>query len=126
LADSKNVCRGGIIGINIDEGDMLIETLMTTGNDELIIITKRGMLFRFGENDSRDQGRATHEVPGITFKEGDMVNTMTVVDNNQTFMLAAENGQGKCSKFEDYRLQCGGGSGVIATKHQKMFALQEL
>ncbi|MDR1413830.1 MAG: DNA gyrase subunit A [Puniceicoccales bacterium] len=119
LADYKNVRRGGIIGINIDEGDALIETLKTTGSDELVIITKHGMSVRFSENDLRDQGRATRGVRGISLKDGDVVSAMTVVDNSQTFLLAAENGQGKRSKFEDYRLQRRGGSGVIAMKLQK-------
>jgi DNA gyrase subunit A len=119
LADYKNVRRGGIIGINIDEDDTLIEALMTTGNNELVIITKYGMSVRFSENDLRDQGRATRGVRGIMLKEGDAVRAMTIVNNDQTFLLAAENGQGKRSKFEDYRLQRRGGSGVIAMKLQK-------
>ncbi|MDR1433010.1 MAG: DNA gyrase subunit A [Puniceicoccales bacterium] len=119
LADYKNVRRGGIIGISIDGGDELIEALMTTGKDELVIITKRGMSVRFSENDLRDQGRATRGVRGISLREDDAVRAMTVVDNGQTFLLAAENGQGKRSKFEAYRLQLRGGSGVIAMKLQK-------
>ena len=119
LAGYKNVRRGGIIGINIDEGDLLIEALKTTGSDELVIITKRGMSVRFNENDLRDQGRTTRGVRGITLKGDDAVRAMTVVDSGQTFLLAAENGQGKRSKFEDYRLQRRGGSGVIAMKLQR-------
>ncbi|MDR0693144.1 MAG: DNA gyrase subunit A [Puniceicoccales bacterium] len=116
LTDYRNVRRGGIIGINIDEGDALIEAVRTTGNDELVIITRKGMSVRFNENDLRDQGRATRGVRGITLRDGDEVRAMTVVDNGQTFLLAAENGQGKRSKFEEYRLQRRGGSGVIAMK----------
>jgi DNA gyrase subunit A len=118
LADYKNVRRGGIIGIVIDEGDALIETLMTTGSDELVIITKYGMSVRFSENDLRDQGRATRGVRGIRLKDNDEVRAMTIVKNDQTFLLAAENGQGKRSKFEDYRLQRRGGSGIIARRLQ--------
>ncbi|MDR1595660.1 MAG: DNA gyrase subunit A [Puniceicoccales bacterium] len=119
LADYKNVRRGGIIGISIDEDDALIEAVMTTGSDELVIITKHGMSVRFSESDLRDQGRATRGVRGITLKDDDAVRAMTVVDDGQTFLLAAENGQGKRSKFEDYRLQHRGGSGVIAMKLQR-------
>ncbi|MDR3144615.1 MAG: DNA gyrase subunit A [Puniceicoccales bacterium] len=119
LADYRNVRRGGIIGIAIDEDDALIEALMTAGNDELVIITKQGMSVRFSENDLRDQGRATRGVRGIALREGDSVRAMTIVDNNQTFLLAAENGQGKRSRFDDYRLQHRGGYGVIAMKLQK-------
>jgi DNA gyrase subunit A len=119
LADYKSVRSGGIIGINVDEGDSLIEASMTNGNDELVIITKQGMSVRFSEKDLRDQGRATRGVRGITLRDGDAVRAMTVVNNDQTFLLAAENGLGKRSKFEDYRLQRRGGSGIIAMRLQK-------
>lgn len=119
LADYKNVRKGGIIGIAIDDGDALIEALLTSGNDELVIITANGMSVKFNENDLRDQGRNTRGVRGIMLKEGDVVRAMTVVDNKKTFLLAAENGQGKRSKFDDYRLQKRGGSGVIAMKLHK-------
>ena len=119
LADYKNVRSSGIIGINVDDDDVLIEALLTSGNDELVLITENGMSVRFSENDLRDQGRNTRGVRGISLKEGDAVKAMTVVDNGKTFLLAAENGQGKRSKFEDYRLQKRGGSGVIAMKLYK-------
>jgi DNA gyrase subunit A len=119
LADYKNVRRGGIIGINIDDGDEIIESLMVSGESELVIITKCGMSVRFGESDLRDQGRATRGVRGIALRDGDAVRAMTVVDNDKTFLIAAENGQGKRSKFDNYRLQRRGGYGVIAMRLNK-------
>ena len=119
MSDYRNVRRGGIIGIIVDEDDTLVEALVTRGEDELVLITRNGMSVRFHENDLRDQGRATRGVKGIALKDGDEVRAMTVVDNEKTFLLAAENGQGKRSKFDDYRLQHRGGSGVIAMKLRK-------
>lgn len=115
----KNVRRGGIIGIQIDEGDRLIEALLTNGANEIVMITSNGMSIRFRENDLRDQGRSTRGVRGISLKADDSVCAMTIVDDNATFLLAASNGQGKRSKFDEYRLQKRGGSGVIAMKLRK-------
>lgn len=115
----KNVRRGGIIGIQIDEGDQLIEAMLTNGNDEIVMITSNGMSIRFHENDLRDQGRSTRGVRGISLKNGDSVCAMTIVDDSATFLLAADNGMGKRSRFNEYRLQRRGGSGVIAMKLRK-------
>jgi DNA gyrase subunit A len=112
----KNVRRGGIVGIQIDTGDSLIEAVLTNGSDELVMITSIGMSIRFHENDWRDQGRSTRGVRGISLKSGDTVCALTVVDNGTTFLLAADNGQGKRSKFDEHRLQRRGGSGIIAMK----------
>ncbi len=115
----KNVRRGGIIGIQIDEGDQLIEAMLTNGNNEIVMITSNGMSIRFHETDLRDQGRSTRGVRGILLKLDDRVCAMTVVDDNATFLLAANNGMGKRSKFSEYRLQRRGGSGIIAMKLRK-------
>ncbi|MDR0595241.1 MAG: DNA gyrase subunit A [Puniceicoccales bacterium] len=121
----KNVRRRGIVGIQIDEGDALIEALLTNGSDELVLITSLGMSIRFHETDLRDQGRSTRGVRGISLKHGDSVCAMTIVDDNATLLLAAEDGQGKRSKFDEYRLQKRGGSGVIAMKLRKGVKLAE-
>jgi DNA gyrase subunit A len=119
LADYGNYRRGGIIGIDTDDGDIVIEARLSTGSDEVVIITHRGMSIRFSEEELRDQGRATRGVRGITLKEGDRVVAMTIVNDAETFLVAAENGQGKRSKFDSYRLQKRAGSGVIAIKMAK-------
>ncbi|MDR2435783.1 MAG: DNA gyrase subunit A [Puniceicoccales bacterium] len=112
----KNVRHSGIVGIQIDGGDSLIEAVLTNGDDELVMITSLGMSIRFHESDLRDQGRSTRGVRGISLKSGDAVCAMTIVNNGATFLLAADNGQGKRSKFDEYRLQRRGGSGVIAMR----------
>jgi DNA gyrase subunit A len=119
LHDYINYRRGGIIGIEVDEGDCVIEARISTGTDELILITHNGMSIRFSEHELRDQGRATRGVRGISLREGDYVVAMTIVDNGATFLVAAENGQGKRSSFDSYRLQKRAGLGVMAIKMAK-------
>jgi DNA gyrase subunit A len=97
---SKNVRRAGIVGIQVHTGDSLIEAILTDGSDEFVMITSIGMSIRFHESDLRDQGRSTRGVRGISLKSGDAVCVLTVVDDGATFLLAADNGQGKRSKFD--------------------------
>lgn len=112
----SNYRRGGLIGINIDDDDQLIDVLLTNGEDEIVIVTHNGMSIRFKETDLRDQGRATRGVKGIRLKKGDEVKTAVVVNHDASLLIVGENGLGKRSDFEDYRLQSRGGSGVIAMK----------
>ena len=111
-----NYRRGGLIGINIDDDDQLIDVLLTNGENEIVIVTHNGMSIRFKESDLRDQGRATRGVKGIRLKKGDVVKTAVVVNHDASLLIVGENGLGKRSDFEDYRLQSRGGSGVIAMK----------
>ncbi len=116
LADYKNFRKGGIIGINIDEGDDLITVKLTKGEDDLTIISYKGKAIRFHETDLRDQGRATRGVRGIKLAEGDFAKAMEVVDPSGTLLICGLNGQGKRTKFEEYPVQKRGGSGVIAAR----------
>jgi DNA gyrase subunit A len=118
LADYVNYRKGGIIGINIDEGDELVGVKLTAGNDELVMITRVGMSIRFSEEALRDQGRATYGVKGITLREDteDYVVTIEVVNPAETLLIAGMNGQGKRTEFSEYRLQNRGGIGIIAIK----------
>ncbi len=117
LSEYKNYRRGGIIGINIDEGDSLINVKLTKGEDELVIITRKGMSIRFSENDLRDQGRATRGVKGITLKgKDDYVVTIEVVNPDEALLIAGRNGQGKRTAFDQYRVQSRGGKGIIAMR----------
>ena len=111
--------RGGIIGITVDDGDTIIEARLSTGENEVVLITHNGMSIRFSEQELRDQGRATRGVRGISLKPKDFVVAMTIVDDSATFLVAAENGQGKRSSFDSYRLQKRAGQGVIAIKMAK-------
>jgi DNA gyrase subunit A len=117
LSAYRNFRRGGIIAINIDEDDSLVGVKLTGGEDELCMITRRGMSIRFPETDLRDQGRATRGVKGITLKGADdYVVTIEVVRDSATLLIAGQNGQGKRTAFDQYRVQKRGGSGIIAMR----------
>ncbi len=116
LSDYANVHRGGIIAIQIEEGDRLIDAKLTSGNDEIVLITKDGMSLRFHEEQLRDQGRNTVGVWGIRPEEGDHVVAIAIVDPNAMLLVAGENGIGKRTPFDDYRRQSRGGKGIITMK----------
>lgn len=116
LSDYANVRRGGIIAIQIEEGDRLIDAKLTSGNDEIVLITKDGMSLRFHEEQLRDQGRNTVGVWGIRPEKGDHVVAIAIVDPNAMLLVAGENGIGKRTPFDDYRRQSRGGKGIITMK----------
>ena len=103
----------GIIAINIEEGDELIDAQLTDGNNEIVIATHQGMAIRFNESTVRDMGRNATGVKGITLEEGDFVIGMVVVKHPDTQLLVvSEKGYGKRSKIDEYRLTNRGGKGV--------------
>ena len=116
LGDFANIRKGGIIAINIEEGDVLISASLTDGHDEIVMVTKQGMSIRFSEEELRDQGRATVGVWGIRPDKGDEVVSVSLVRPGNTLLVAGENGVGKRTPFEDYRAQSRGGKGVITMK----------
>jgi DNA gyrase subunit A len=116
LSDYANVRRGGIIAIQIEEGDRLIDAKLTNGNDEIVLITKDGMSLRFHEEQLRDQGRNTVGVWGIRPVKGDHIVAIAIVDTNAMLLVAGENGIGKRTPFDDYRRQSRGGKGIITMK----------
>ena len=121
LSDFKNIRKGGIIAIKIEEGDRLIDAKQTSGLNEIVLITHEGMSIRFNEEELRDQGRDTVGVWGIRPDKGDYVVGAALVDPNSTLLVAGENGLGKRTPFDDengpvYRLQSRGGKGVITMK----------
>ena len=121
LSDYRNHRKGGLIGINIDEGDNLIGARLTNGNDEILLVTSNAQSIRFPESDLRDQGRATRGVRGIKLKsEADKVVAIEIVDNEAKLLIAGANGLGKRTEFSEYRTQSRGGSGIIAIKSEKV------
>jgi DNA gyrase subunit A len=116
LSAFKNVRREGIIAISIDPGDRLIQVKLTDGSNEVILATRSGMSIRFSEKQLRDQGRDTRGVRGVTLRQGDLVEAMEIVNSQATFLICTENGYGKRTAFDEYRLQSRGGRGVIAIR----------
>jgi DNA gyrase subunit A len=108
---------GGIIAINIEESDRLIGVRQTKGNEDLMLITRQGMSIRFSEDQLRDMGRDTTGVRGIKLgKENDAVESIEVVEAGGTLLCVSENGYGKRTSFDEYRVQSRGGKGIITMK----------
>jgi DNA gyrase subunit A len=116
LSAYGNPKKGGIIAINLDEGDKLIGVKLTNGKQDIIIGTERGKAIRFNEEDARSMGRVTHGVKAITLKKDDKVKGMVIVDENATLLTVCENGFGKRTDFSAYSAQHRGGQGVINIK----------
>ncbi len=103
----------GIIAINIEEGDELIDAQLTDGTNEIVIATNQGMAIRFNEDKVRDMGRNATGVKGISLEEKDFVIGMVVVKHPDTQLLVvSEKGYGKRSKIDEYRITNRGGKGV--------------
>jgi len=116
LSDYSNVRKGGIIAIQIEKDDCLIDAKLTNGDNEIVLITKEGMSLRFHEEQLRDQGRNTVGVWGIRPEKGDLIVAIAIVNPNAMLLVAGENGIGKRTPFDDYRRQSRGGKGIITMK----------
>jgi len=116
LEEFGNVRKGGIIAISIEPGDTLINVTLTTGQDQVVLITKEGQSIRFNEEDVRSMGRPAGGVRGITLEPTDAVVAQAIVVPNATLLVAGENGIGKRTDFEEYRIQSRGGKGIITMK----------
>ena len=116
LSDFQNVRKGGIIAINIEPGDGLVDVKLTTGNNEVVLITSDGMSIRFHEEQVRSMGRSAGGVRGIDLEAKDAVVALAIVDPKATLLVAGENGIGKRTGFDEYRLQSRGGKGIIIMK----------
>jgi DNA gyrase subunit A len=116
LSDYRNVRKGGIIAIQIEQDDCLIDAKLTNGDNEIVLITKNGMSLRFHEEQLRDQGRNTVGVWGIRPDKKDHVIAIAIVDPDAMLLVAGENGIGKRTPFDDYRRQSRGGKGIITMK----------
>ncbi|HEV2947237.1 MAG TPA: DNA gyrase C-terminal beta-propeller domain-containing protein, partial [Gemmataceae bacterium] len=90
---------GGIIGISLEEGDTLIDVVLTRPGDAVVLSTRRGMAICFAESDARAMGRNTKGVKGITLGEGDEVVNMVVADPEGFLLTVCENGYGKRTPF---------------------------
>ena len=112
LSAYRNVRKGGIIAITLDEGDELAWVRNTTGQNQLIIATRQGMAIRFDENDVRPMGRSARGVRAISLEDGDQVVGMARVHEGGRLLTVSEGGQGRRTDLEEYRLQSRGGKGI--------------
>jgi DNA gyrase subunit A len=113
LSAFSNPRAGGIIAMGIEEGDSVIAVELSDGKEQIFIGTSDGKAIRFDETDVRPMGRNAYGVRGISLREGDEVVAMEIVREGGTVLTVAQNGYGKRTGLEEYRLQSRGGVGII-------------
>ncbi|MCX7756872.1 MAG: DNA gyrase subunit A [candidate division WOR-3 bacterium] len=116
LEEFSNPRKSGIIAINIEKNDRLINTFLTSGKDEIVLVTKNGMGLRFSEKDVRAMGRNAYGVTGIKLAKNDEVIDGSVVLPNQSLLIVTELGYGKRCDYKEFPLRHRGGKGVTAGK----------
>ena len=118
LSDFQNIRSNGIIAINIDEGDELLDVVTTDGSKRIFIATHNGFAIRFDEKNARPMGRATRGTRGIDLRKDDFVVSLCPVsaDDSEKMLSVSERGYGKQTPISTYRLQSRGGKGVINMK----------
>ncbi len=112
----SNIRRDGVNAFNLDEGDAVIECKLTSANDDIILATRDGQAVRFHESATRELGRNTRGMKGITLKGADIVVGMIVVQEDGNVLTVTENGYGKITPVADYRRTNRGGLGIINIK----------
>ena len=118
LSEFNNVRKSGLIAINLKEEDALIDVKLTDGEDNVVLVTKKGMSITFDEKDVRPMGRAATGVIGIKLSDDDSVIGMEsiIAGSKATLLSITENGFGKRTELDEYRVQTRGGRGVMTYK----------
>lgn len=112
-----NIRTTGIIGLKLEDQDSLVACAITDGKSDLLMATKLGKAIRFHEDDTRPMGRASRGVTGIRFsEENDCVIGLEVITGDSTILSICENGYGKRTPLEEYRVQSRGGKGIYTIK----------
>jgi DNA gyrase subunit A len=116
LSDYSNVRSTGIKGIKLEEGDELVDVQITSGTNDVVLVTKHGLSIRFHEQDARRMGRDTTGVKGIALGAGDRVVGMVVVKREASLLVVTELALGKLTNIDEYRVQGRGGKGILTVK----------
>lgn len=121
LSEFENIRRTGIAAIKLDKGDELTWSKLTSGEDDVLLVTRNGKAIRFSEKEARPLGRNTHGVRGIALTKDDIVISMDVISKNTPpktgeLLTIMENGLGKRTGVWEFRKQSRGGQGVIVAK----------
>jgi len=116
LHDYSNIRKNGLIALNLNEGDCLLNVKYTRGDANLILVTKDGFAIKFNEQDVRPMGRSATGVKGISLRTGDTCISFDIAVEGEDILVVSENGLGKRTPTEDYKLQKRGGKGLIAYK----------
>ena len=112
LKEFRKSKRNGLIAINLRDEDELIGVRVTDGDQEIIMVTRKGMSIRFNENDIRPMGRSAMGVKGITLSEDDVIVSVNLVGEGEDLLVVSENGYGKRTLLTEYRMQSRGGKGI--------------
>jgi DNA gyrase subunit A len=104
--------RTGLIGITLGEGDEVVNACLTDGNQEVILVTRRGQAIRFREEETRPMGRMARGVHGVALEDGDLVVAMDVVRPDGDLLVTSELGFGKRTPLSEYRITGRGGKGI--------------
>ncbi|MDO8445927.1 MAG: DNA gyrase subunit A [Deltaproteobacteria bacterium] len=115
----SNPRTGGIIALNLDEGDSLVAVDITDGSKDILLSTKHGKAIRFKEEEVREIGRVGRGVKGIVLEDDDEIVSMQVIAEGTTILTATENGYGKRTDLTEYPIRHRGGKGVITIKTSK-------
>lgn len=118
--------KNGIIAVKLKDGDELIDIKQTSGNDDVIIVTKNGKSIRFNEKDVRPMGRVAGGVRAIKLEEDDEVVSMSLVKEDDELLVVTKNGYGKRTPVKEYKLQDRGGKGVLTYDKKKFSKTGEL
>jgi DNA gyrase subunit A len=113
LSSFRNPRAGGIIAMGVDAEDAVIAVELSDGREQIFLGTRDGMAIRFEETDVRPMGRTAYGVRGISLRDNDEVVAMEVVGQGGTLLTVAQNGYGKRTELDEYRLQSRGGVGII-------------
>jgi DNA gyrase subunit A len=116
ISKYSSIRKNGLNAINLKDGDELIAVRMTTGDSEVMIVTKNGYAIRFSEKDVRPMGRIATGVKAITLREDDMAVTMDILDKTSDVLVITENGFGKRTPISEYTIHRRGGKGIITYK----------
>ncbi|MBM48974.1 MAG: DNA gyrase subunit A [Roseibacillus sp.] len=116
LHDFRNFRKDGIIAIKLEETNELIDVRLTSGSNEIVLVTRNGLSLRFLEEQARPMGRNAAGVAGIKPVGGDVLVGLALVSDQSTLLVASENGIGKRTSFAEYRGQSRGGKGIITMK----------
>lgn len=113
LKEYSNMRKGGLIAVELRDGDELVNARLADEDDQIMIVTRKGMSIRFSEKDVRATSRASIGVKGITLRDGDYVIGMDVCREGDTVLIVTEKGFGKRTGLEEYKVQNRGGKGVM-------------
>lgn len=117
VSEFKSARKGGLIAINLGEGEELIDVKLTSGHNDILLATRDGYAIHFQEDDVRPMGRTSHGVRGISLRPHDSVVSMdSCVDDTGEVLTVTDKGQGKRTNISEYRVQTRGGKGIINLK----------